>query len=157
MAANLNKVILIGNLVRDPELRKTPSGASVADLRLAVNRRFKAADGQFKDETCFVTVSVWGRSGEACKQYLSKGSPVMVEGHLRLDEWEKNGQKQSRLTVVGENVQFLSSSRGRTEDVSGPPANEQAAAEASAAPVVREEAAPEAGAPQNGDSDNLPF
>ncbi len=105
--ASLNKVMLIGNLTRDPEVRYLPSGAAVADLRLAVSRKYKASSGEMKEETCFVNVSAWGRTAETCGQYLSKGSPLLVEGRLKLDEWEKDGQKQSRLSVVAERAQFL--------------------------------------------------
>lgn len=110
--ADFNKVMLMGNLTRDPEVRYTPSGTAVADLGLAVNRSFKGSDGQLKDETCFVRVTVWSRQAENCAQYLKKGSPVFVEGRLKYDEWEKDGQKQSRLSVVGERVQFLGAPRG---------------------------------------------
>ncbi len=105
--ANFNKVLLMGNLTRDPEVRYTPSGMAVADLRLAVNRRYRSADGQEHEETCFVNVTVWGKQGENCGQYLKRGRPVFVEGRLKYDEWEKDGQKFNRLSVVAERVQFL--------------------------------------------------
>ena len=106
--ANLNKVFLMGNLTADPELRYTPSGTAVADLRLAVNRRFTSKEGEQKEETLFVDVVVWQRQAENCSQYLSKGRSVMVEGRLKLDSWEnQQGEKRSRLRVVAENVQFL--------------------------------------------------
>jgi single-strand DNA-binding protein len=106
--ANLNKVFLIGNLTADPELRYTPNGTAVADLRLAVNRRFTSKEGEQKEETAFVDVVVWQRQAENCSQYLSKGRSVMVEGRLKLDSWEnQQGEKRSKLRVVGENVQFL--------------------------------------------------
>ncbi len=109
--ADFNKVMLMGNLTRDPEVRYTPSGMAVSDLGLAVNRMFKGSDGQPREETCFVRVTVWARQAENCAQYLKKGSPVFIEGRLKYDEWEKDGQKQSRLSVVGERVQFLSAPR----------------------------------------------
>ena len=111
--ANFNKVILMGNLTRDPEVRYTPSGTAVADLRLAVNRRYRTADGQDHEETCFVNVTVWGKQGEACGQYLNRGRPVFIEGRLKFDEWEKDGQKFNRLSVVAERVQFLGDGGGR--------------------------------------------
>ena len=111
--ANFNKVILMGNLTRDPEVRYTPSGTAVADLRLAVNRRYRTADGQDHEETCFVNVTVWGKQGEACGQYLNRGRPVFIEGRLKFDEWEKDGQKFNRLSVVAERVQFLGDGSGR--------------------------------------------
>lgn len=110
--ASLNKVFLIGNLTRPVETRYTPQGMAVGDLRLAVSRRFKTQEGENREETCFVSVTVWGRQAETCAQYLSKGSPCMVEGRLKYDEWEKDGVKSNRLTVVAERVQFLGSSRG---------------------------------------------
>ena len=106
--ATLNKVFIIGNLTKDPEVRHTPSGAAVADLRVAINNKFKTSTGEMREETCFVNVTAWNRQAETCGEYLSKGSPLMVEGRLKFDEWEKEGQKQSRLSVVAERVQFLS-------------------------------------------------
>lgn len=107
--ANLNKVLLIGNLTRDPELRYIQSGTAVLDLRLAVNRRVKKSDGTWGDEAAFIDVTVWSKLAENCAEYLSKGRPVFVEGYLRLDEWEdkKTGDKRSKLKVTADNVQFL--------------------------------------------------
>jgi len=110
--ANLNKVFLIGNLTRDPEVRYTPSGTAVAQLGLATNRRWKdRQSGEMREDATFVDIEVWGRQAELAGQYLSKGRPVFVEGRLRLDQWEdrNTGQKRSRLKVVGENFQFLGS------------------------------------------------
>ena len=109
--ASLNRVFLIGNLTRDPEVRYIPSGEAIATLRLAVSRKYKTKTGEERDDTCFLNVEVWGRQGQTCGEYLSKGSPVFVEGRLKLDEWEKDGQKHSRLGVVAERVQFLGSRR----------------------------------------------
>lgn len=109
---DLNKVFLAGNLTRAPEVRHTPSGQAVADLRMAINRKFRDNTGKDREEVVYVSVTVWGRSAENCGQYLDKGAPVLVEGRLKLDEWEKDGQKQSRLGVVAERVQFLSSRGG---------------------------------------------
>ena len=106
--ANLNKVFLIGNLTRDPELRYTPNGTAVANLGLAVNRRFKDSSGELKEEVCFLTVTVWDKQAEACCQYLLKGRPVFVEGVLQSRFWETNdGQKRSAIDVRAERVQFL--------------------------------------------------
>jgi single-strand DNA-binding protein len=154
--ASLNKVMLIGNLTRQPEVRYLPSGMAVADLRMAVSRKFKAKDGQLKDDTCFVSVSVFDRQAETCSQYLTKGSPVLIEGRLKYDEWEKEGQKFNRITVVAERVQFLSSPSKGAEFQDGgarsasrqPPAAEEAVASAD------RPAAPE---DTGGDADNLPF
>ena len=107
--ASLNKVFLLGNLTRDPDLRGLPSGQSVCELRLAVSRRFVTAGGQESEDTCFVDVVVWGRSANNCKQFLAKGSQVLVEGRLQLDQWEdrNGGGQRSRLRVVAEQVQFM--------------------------------------------------
>lgn len=112
--ASLNKVFLIGNLTRDPELRVTPKGTAICQFGLAVNRQFKDDSGASRDETTFVDIEAWGKQGELVAKYLTKGSPAMVEGRLRFDQWEDkaSGQKRSRLKVVLENVQFLSSRGG---------------------------------------------
>ncbi|HMO50898.1 MAG TPA: single-stranded DNA-binding protein [Kiritimatiellia bacterium] len=110
--ADLNKVFLAGNLTRDPEVRHIPSGQAVADLRMAINRRYRDQHDKDREEVVYVSVTVWGKQAETCGQYLTKGAPVLVEGRLKLDEWEKDGQKQSRLGVVAERVQFLSSRGG---------------------------------------------
>jgi single-strand DNA-binding protein len=106
--ANLNKVFLIGNLTRDPELRNTPAGVAVANLGVAVNRRFRDKSGELKEDVCFLTVTVWDKQAEACCQYLQKGSPVFVEGVLQSRTWETpDGQKRSTIDVRAERVQFL--------------------------------------------------
>jgi single-strand DNA-binding protein len=115
--ASLNKVLLIGNITRDPEKRYTPSGMAVADVGIAVNRKFKASNGEMKDEVCFVTVTLWGKTAENVVEYKRKGDPLFVEGRLKLDQWEKDGQKYSKLTVVGESVQFLN--RGQSQGAGG--------------------------------------
>lgn len=107
--ASLNKVMLIGRLTRDPEKRSIPSGMAVAEMRMAMSRRYKAANGEDREETCFVDVSAWGKTADNCAEYLRKGSQLFVEGRLKLDEWEKDGQKRSKLSVVAERVQFLDS------------------------------------------------
>lgn len=114
--ASLNKVFLLGNLTRVPELRYTPSGAAVCEFGLAVNRRF-VANNQEKDETCFVNIVVWGKQGESCQRYLEKGSLAMIEGRLQFDQWDdrETGKKRSTLRVVAERVQFVGASGGRQE------------------------------------------
>ena len=109
--ASLNKVMLIGNLTRDPEVKYTPRGTAVADVGLAVNRLFTADDGERREETTFVDIILWGRIAEIAKQYCKKGSPLFVEGRLQLDTWDdkQTGQKRSRLRVVAENIQLLGS------------------------------------------------
>jgi len=103
----LNSVTLMGNLTADPELRHTPSGSAVCTLRIAINERYKSKSGEMEDSTVFVDVSAWGKTGENCAEYLRKGRPILVEGRLKFDQWEKDGQKRSRLTVTARNVQFL--------------------------------------------------
>jgi single-strand DNA-binding protein len=111
--ASLNKVFLIGNLTRPPELRYTPSGTAVVDLRLAVNRQYTTQGGDRREETCFLTVVVWGKQAEASAQYLDKGSPVMVDGRLQTRDWEgKDGQKRNVVEVVAERIQFLGRPKG---------------------------------------------
>lgn len=106
--ANFNKVLLIGNLTKAPELRYTPQGTAVLNLRLAVNRKFKDRNQEMKEETCFITVVVWDKQAETCNQYLNKGSSVCVEGRLQSRSWEDNaGQKRSVIEVRAERVQFL--------------------------------------------------
>jgi single-strand DNA-binding protein len=106
--ASLNKVFLIGNLTRDPEIRHTPKGTAVGDLALAINMVYRTPEGGEKEEVCYVDVVVWGRQAETCKDYLTKGSPIFVEGRLQLDQWEsQQGEKRSRLRVRADRVQFL--------------------------------------------------
>jgi single-strand DNA-binding protein len=114
--ASLNKVFLLGNLTRAPELRYTPSGTAVADLRLAVNRNYTTQSGERREDTCFLTVVVWGKQAETCGEYLDKGSPIIVEGRLQTRDWEtKDGQKRNVVEVVAERVQFM----GRTKAAAG--------------------------------------
>jgi len=114
MAASLNKVLLMGNLTRDPEVKYTPKGTAVCDLAMAINDTYKAQDGTIKETVTYVDVEVWGRTAENCKQYLVKGRPIFVEGQLKLDQWEQDGQKRSRLKVRADRVQFLGGGPGRT-------------------------------------------
>lgn len=106
--ASFNKVILMGNLTRDPVLKTTPSGTSVAEIGLAMNRKYKAGD-EMKEEVCFVDITFWGKMAETVTQYLKKGSSLHVEGRLKFDQWEKDGQRRSKLRVVGEGFQFVGS------------------------------------------------
>lgn len=111
--ASYNRVILMGNLTRDPELRYTAGQTAVSDVGLAVNDRRKGNDGQWIEETTFVEVTLWGRTAEVAGEYLSKGSPVLIEGRLKLDTWEnKEGEKRSKLHVVCERMQMLGSKGG---------------------------------------------
>jgi single-strand DNA-binding protein len=113
--ASYNKVVLVGNLTRDPQVRYTPSGTAVADIGLAVNRQwFDKQANQKKEETTFVDVTLWGRQAEVAGEYLSKGRSVLIEGRLQLDQWDdrESGQKRSKLKVVGESMQMLGSGGG---------------------------------------------
>ncbi|MBM4113562.1 MAG: single-stranded DNA-binding protein, partial [Phycisphaerae bacterium] len=128
--ANFNKVILIGNLTRDVEVRAIAGGQSVSKFGLAVNRKFRTKDNEEREEVTFVDCEAWGRTGEVMSQYLRKGSPVFIEGRLRLDQWEdKEGQKRSQLRVVVENFQFIGArpegGGRRNEESSGAPARER--------------------------------
>ncbi|MDQ6625462.1 MAG: single-stranded DNA-binding protein [Verrucomicrobiota bacterium] len=107
--ASFNKVILLGNLTRDPEVRYTPKGSAVADLGIAVNRQYTLDNGEKREEVTFVDVTFWGRTAEIAGEYLKKGRPVFIEGRLQLDTWDDktSGQKRSKLKVIGENMQLL--------------------------------------------------
>lgn len=105
--ASFNRVILVGNLTRDPELRYIPSGTAVTDVGLAVNDRRKNAQGEWVEDTTFIDVTLWGRTAEVATEYLNKGSSVLIEGRLKLDTWEKDGKKNSKLRVIGERMQML--------------------------------------------------
>lgn len=154
--ASFNKVILVGNLTRDPELRYTPKGTAIAKIGVAVNRVWTNEAGEKKEEVTFVDVDVFGRTAENVGQYMRKGRPILIEGRLRLDQWDdkQTGQKKSKLGVVAEIVQFLGSAPGGGEGGAPAPAPARRAAPAAAA------AAP-AGEPLEGDgppeSDDVPF
>ncbi len=112
MGASYNRVILIGNVTRDIEIKYLQSGMAVTELGLAVNDRRKNQQGEWVDETTFVDVTLWGRTAEVAGEYLSKGSPVFIEGRLKLDQWESEGQKRSKLRVVGEKLQLIGAKGG---------------------------------------------
>lgn len=117
--ASCNRVFLLGNVTRDPELRHIPSGTAVTEVGVAVNERVKRGD-QWVEEATFVDVTVWGRTAEIASEYLKRGSQVLFEGKLRLETWEKDGQKRSKLKVVADNMQLLGS---KGERRTGPPAD----------------------------------
>ena len=117
--ASYNRVILLGNMTRDVELRYTQGGTAVTDIGLAVNDRRKSQTGEWVDETTFVDVTLWGRTAEVASEYLSKGSPVLVEGRLKLDTWETEGQKRSKLRVVCDRMHMLGSGGGSHREVGG--------------------------------------
>ena len=117
--ASFNRVVLLGNVTRDPELRSIASGTAVTDIGLAVNDRRKTPTGEWVEETTFVDVTLWGRTAEVACEYVTKGSPLLIEGRLKLDTWEKDGKKNSKLRVVGEKMQLLGS-RGEGPRSDGP-------------------------------------
>jgi single-strand DNA-binding protein len=155
--ASFNKVILVGNLTRDPELRYTPKGTAIAKIGLAVNRIWTNEAGEKKEEVTFVDVDVFGRTAENVGQYMRKGRPILIEGRLRLDQWDdkQTGQKKSKLGVVAETVQFLGSANdgGGSGGGSAPSAprvsRPSPAASAPAAEPIEGDGPPE--------SDDVPF
>jgi single-strand DNA-binding protein len=150
--ASFNKVILMGNLTRDPELRYTPKGTAIAKVGLAVNRVWTNEAGEKKEEVTFVDVDIFGRTAENVGQYMRKGRPILVEGRLKLDQWDdkQTGQKRSRLGVVAETVQFLGSAPGNEGGApAAPRATRPAAIAAPAAEPVEGDGPPE--------SDDVPF
>lgn len=115
--ASLNKVYLIGNLTRKPELRYTPSGTPVAEFGLAVNRHYTTSNGEKRRDTCFVEVTVWRSKAELCYDHLIKGSPVFIEGRLELDTWEtRNGERRSKLRVVADNLHLITKTGKKSLD-----------------------------------------
>ncbi|HYG25123.1 MAG TPA: single-stranded DNA-binding protein [Verrucomicrobiae bacterium] len=152
--ASFNKVILVGNLTRDPELRYTPKGTAIAKIGLAVNRTWKNEAGESKEEVTFVDVDAFGRQAETIGQYMKKGSPILVEGRLRLDQWDdkQTGQKRSKLGVVVEAFQFLGGgNRGAEGGGSDAPRRAPAPAGPSSAPAAAE---PDMAPPEE---DDVPF
>ena len=148
--ASFNKVILLGNLTRDPEVRYTPKGTAVTELGMAVNRVYTAENGEKREETTFVDITLWGRTAEIAGEYLKKGRPVFIEGRLQLDTWDDktSGQKRSKLKVVGEGLQLIGSRPG-----GGGGGDE----ESSGAPRSSKSAPPPKAAPSAPDDDEIPF
>jgi single-strand DNA-binding protein len=148
--ASFNKVILLGNLTRDPEVRYTPKGTAVTELGMAVNRVYTADNGEKREETTFVDVTLWGRTAEIAGEYLKKGRPVLIEGRLQLDSWDdkQSGQKRSKLKVVGEGLQLIG----------GRPGGGGGGEESSSAPRSSSKSAPPPkAAPSEPDDDEIPF
>ena len=139
--ANLNRVLLIGNLTRDPDLRYTPKGTAVTEIGLAVSRIYSGEDGERKEETTFVDVTLWARLAEIAGQYLKKGRPVFIEGRLQLDTWDdkQTGQKRSKLRVVAENIQLLGSRQEGEPPASSSSASAPRRTSGTAAPPTRSE------------------
>ena len=154
--ASFNKVILVGNLTRDPELRYTPKGTAIAKVGLAVNRVWTSESGEKKEEVTFVDVDIFGRTAENVAQYMRKGRPILIEGRLRLDQWDdkQTGQKRSKLGVVGEVVQFLGSPGGGESNAGA--AASRPAAPAAAAPAATA-AEPAEGESPPTEGDDVPF
>ncbi len=158
--ASLNKVMLIGNLTRDPEVKYTPKGTAVAEIAIAINRNYTGADGQKKEEVTFIDVTLWERLAEIAGEYLKKGRPVFIEGRLQLDTWDDKatGQKRSRLRVRAEQMQLLGSREGggggggggapRDEDEGGRPAQRPAPRPAQGRPKPAE---------SDEEADDIPF
>lgn len=164
MSASLNKVFLMGNLTRDPEVRALPSGDKVAEFGLAMSEQYRSkATNEIKESVTFVDVSVWGRSAENCGQYLAKGRPVFIEGRLVLDQWEdKEGKKRSRLRVRADRVQFLPSAQrpdGATPQgsPSTPMSNTSMTPAYQTAPAAPAYAPSQPPTADDGDLDDLPF
>lgn len=155
--ANLNKVMLMGNLTRDPEVRYTPKGTAVAEIGMAINRYFSAENGEKREETTFVDVTLWGRQAEIAGEYLKKGRPVFIEGRLQLDTWDdkQSGQKRSKLKVVGEGLQLMGSKPGAGGDMgeSGPSTSSSRPAARSTTPPPKPAADPDLDA----EDDDIPF
>jgi single-strand DNA-binding protein len=150
--ASFNKVILLGNLTRDPEVRYTPKGTAVTELGMAVNRVYTAENGEKREETTFVDVTLWGRTAEIAGEYLKKGRPVLIEGRLQLDTWDdkQSGQKRSKLKVVGEGLQLIGSRPGGGGAGGGDE-------EGSSAPSSSKSTPPPKAAPSEPDDDEIPF
>jgi single-strand DNA-binding protein len=156
--ANYNKVILMGNLTRDPELRYTPKGTAIAEIGMAINRKWKSETGEAKEEVTFVDVSAFGRTAEVIGQYLKKGRPIMIEGRLKFDQWDdkQTGQKRSKLRVVCDSFEFLDSgNRGEGEGGFTPSAPRAPRAARPSAPAAAP--APETGDAEPPHDDDVPF
>jgi single-strand DNA-binding protein len=167
--ASLNKVMIMGNLTRDPEVRYTPKGQAVVDIGLAVNRRYKV-ENETREEVTFIDVTFWGRSAEIIGQYMKKGRPLYVEGRLQLDSWEDKatGQKKSRLKVIGDEFQFLGGRDGAPGGGGGPDDDDAPAPSRSSRPPQQNSqrnggnSAPASRPPQDypaglDDEDEIPF
>jgi len=150
--ASLNKVHLIGNLTRDIEVRYTPKGSAVADMSIALNRKWKDDQGQVHEEVTFVDIAIWSKTAESCAKYLKKGSPVYVEGRLELQSWndKQTGEKRSKMRVVADGVQFLGG--GQQQQQQGERPTTQQSTQQRPAPT--QEQAPQGG---NEDGDDIPF
>lgn len=156
--ASYNKVILMGNLTRDPEMKYIPSGTAVTNFGLAMNERYTDRQtGEQKENTCFVEVEAWGRQAEVANEYLSKGRPVFIEGSLKFDSWEtEDGSKRSRLSVRAFRIQFIGG-RSDGDETGGGYANAQPAAAPAQSAPYQEAPAPEASSTPSTTEDDIPF
>lgn len=156
--ASFNRVILVGNLTRDPELRYTQSGMAVTDIGLAVNDRRKGDNGEWIEETTFVDVTLWQRNAEVAGEYLTKGSPVLIEGRLKLDTWQGNdGQKRSKLKVIGEKMQLLGSRGGPGGGGGAENGAPRSAPTRAARPAPQQAPADDFGEPPPSGGEDIPF
>lgn len=153
--ASYNKVILLGNLTRDPELRYTPKGTASARLGMAVNRSYKTETGETREEVTFVDIDAWGKQAELIAQYLRKGNPLFVEGRLKLDQWDDktSGQKRSAIRVVMENFQFVGG-RAEGRPSGGPPSSGHSAPASPSAPAAGGDSGHDGPPPEE---DDVPF
>jgi single-strand DNA-binding protein len=141
--ANYNRVILMGNLTRDPQLKYLPNNTAVCEFGLAINRRWRDKDGNQKEDVCFVDISAFARTAETINQYMTKGKPILVEGRLKFDSWTgQDGQKRSKLSVVAENFQFVGARGDQPAGAGAPQERSAPPAEAPAPPTGPDDAPP---------------
>jgi len=161
--ANVNKVMLLGNITRDLEVRYTPKGTAVCDLGMAINRIRNGENGERIEEVTYVDVTLWGRQAELAGQYLAKGRAVFIEGRLQLDQWDdkQTGQKRSRLRVVAENMQFIGGGQGGNQGGGGGGGNSRPASDSPAEQGDQSSPSSQGGAPAadsfDNDDDDIPF
>ena len=123
--ASFSKVILMGNVTRDPEIRVLPSGDSLAKFGVGINRRFKGSDGNPKEETCFVDITFFKKQAEVCEKYVHKGDSIVVEGRLKQENWEKDGQKRSKLVVIGDTLHLMPKKVNKADDIDADVASDE--------------------------------
>ncbi len=159
MSASYNKVFLLGNVTRDPEVRYTPKGSAVTDLGIAVNRQYTLDNGEKREEVTFVDVTFWGRTAEVAGEYLKKGRSIFVEGRLQLDSWDdkQSGQKRTKLKVIGEMMQMLGSRPGAGGGGGSAEPEEPPRTQSSGGGSSRGASAPKSAPPSEPDDDEIPF
>ncbi|MBA3830402.1 MAG: single-stranded DNA-binding protein [Chthoniobacterales bacterium] len=159
MSASYNKVFLLGNVTRDPEVRYTPKGSAVTDLGIAVNRQYTLDNGEKREEVTFVDVTFWGRTAEVAGEYLKKGRSVFIEGRLQLDSWDdkQSGQKRTKLKVIGEMMQMLGSRPGGGGSGASAEPEEPPRGQSSSGSSSRGASAPKSAPPSEPDDDEIPF